>query len=108
MLSSIHPLGERARSNRWWLTVTAFTVGSMTAGGILGAASAAVGALLLPTQSPVWVAATLAVAGVADLTRVPVPWLHRQVNERWIGSFRGWVYGVSFGAHPDCPPRPLG
>jgi hypothetical protein len=98
MLSSIHPLGERARSNRWWVTVAAFTVGSTTAGALLGAGSAVVGAALPVTPSPGWVAAVIAVAGVADLAGIPVPWLRRQVNERWIGAFRGWVYGVAFGA----------
>ncbi len=98
MLSSIHPLGERARSNRWWVTVTAFTVGSMTSGAVLGTTSALVGSVLATRPSPVWVAAVVVAAGVADLAAVPVPWLHRQVNERWIGTFRGWVYGISFGA----------
>jgi hypothetical protein len=98
MLSSIHPLGERARSNRWWLTVTAFTVGSLTAGGILGASSALLGSLVPASPSALWVALVIATAGLADLAGVRVPWLHRQVNERWIGTFRGWVYGISFGA----------
>ena len=98
MLSSIHPLGERARSNRWWVTVTAFAVGSMTAGALLGAGPAALGSSLPSTPSPLWVAAVVAAAGLADLAGVPVPWLHRQVNERWIGTFRGWVDGISFGA----------
>lgn len=98
MLSSIHPLGERARSNRWWLTVSAFTAGSVMAGAVLGATSAMIGSLLWDGQpSPVWVMGTLVAAGAADLLRVPVPWLHRQVNERWIGTYRGWVYGLGFG-----------
>jgi hypothetical protein len=98
MLSSIHPLGERARSNRWWVTVTAFAVGSMTAGALLGTGSALLGTSFPSAPSPLWIAAVVAAAGLADLAGIPVPWLHRQVNERWIGSFRGWVYGVSFGA----------
>lgn len=99
MLSSIHPLGERARSNRWWLTVGAFTVAAASAGALLGTGSTWLGSLVGGgVESPVAVAAVLVVAAVADLARVPVPWLHRQVNERWIGAYRGWVYGAAFGA----------
>ena len=40
----------------------------------------------------------IALAGVAlDLTW-GVPTLHRQVDERWLTEFRGWVYGLGFGA----------
>jgi hypothetical protein len=99
MLSSIHPLGERARSNRWWVTVTAFTMAAMAAGAALGAAASAVGgAVITAPLSPVWPVMVLVAAGVADLFGVPVPWFHRQVNERWIGTYRGWVYGAGFGA----------
>ena len=28
MLSSIHPLGERARRSRWWLTTAVYVTGS--------------------------------------------------------------------------------
>jgi hypothetical protein len=38
------------------------------------------------------------IAGVLDLTRVSPPGPERQVNETWIGHFRGWVYGGAFGA----------
>ncbi len=36
MLSSISPLGERARGSRWWLTTTAYVVGSLLGGLALG------------------------------------------------------------------------
>jgi sulfite exporter TauE/SafE len=36
-------------------------------------------------------------AGILDLT-TPVPGPKRQVNENWIGQYRGWVYGGAFGA----------
>jgi hypothetical protein len=45
----------------------------------------------------VLVAAVMALAGVADLLRIAVPGPHRQVNEHWIGAYRGWVYGGAFG-----------
>jgi len=36
-------------------------------------------------------------AGLLDLTPLK-PWTpRRQVNENWIGRYRGWVYGAGFG-----------
>ena len=46
MLSSISPLGERARSSRWWLTTTAYLVGSLAGGLALGALASLLGALV--------------------------------------------------------------
>lgn len=98
MLSSIHPLGERARSNRWSVTVAAFALGAAIGGGALGMVAAVLGAASrfssVTSIVPVMVVAG---AAVADLLRVPVPTPHRQVNERWIGTYRGWVYGGGFG-----------
>jgi hypothetical protein len=99
MLSSIHPLGERARGNRWSMTVSAFTVGAVGGGAVLGALAGTLGHVILRGPAPAWlVGALLVAAGVADLARVPAPSSHRQVNERWIGTYRGWVYGLGFGA----------
>jgi sulfite exporter TauE/SafE len=101
MLSSIHPLGERARSNRWWLTVTAFTVGASVTGAVVGLGLGASGARLLRSvshSSITWAAATVViVAAILDLARVSPPGPERQVNEAWIGHYRGWVYGGAFG-----------
>ena len=36
MLSSISPLGERARASRWWLTTTAYVLASTLGGVVLG------------------------------------------------------------------------
>jgi sulfite exporter TauE/SafE len=101
MLSSIHPLGERARHNRWGITVTAMTVGSVGAGALVGFALGGLGALVLPVAGE---AAGLLIigsgavgAGAADLRKIPVPGPHRQVDETWIGPYRGWVYGGAFG-----------
>ena len=30
--------------------------------------------------------------------RLRVPGPRRQVNERWLDEYRGWVYGLGFGA----------
>ena len=102
MLSSIHPLGERARHNRWGLTVGAFTVASTTTGAIVGAGLGWVGSLLVGSieeASLLLGTAVLALtAGALDLARVRPPGPERQVNEAWIGHYRGWVYGGAFGA----------
>ena len=101
MLSSIHPLGERARHNRWGLTVGAFTVASTTTGAIVGAGLGWVGSLLVGSieeASLLLGTAVLALtAGALDLARVRPPGPERQVNEAWIGHYRGWVYGGAFG-----------
>jgi sulfite exporter TauE/SafE len=101
MLSSIHPLGERSRQNSWALTVSSFTAGSILAGSAVGLALGLVGSLLLDGVGSTALLMTTAgialVAGVLDITDVSPPGPSRQVNEHWIGSFRGWVYGGSFG-----------
>jgi hypothetical protein len=100
MLSSIHPLGERARQNRWALTVTAFTFGAIISGSLVGLGLGAMGSVVLPLGSSSLLFATAAAAvaaGVLDIARVRAPGPARQVNETWIGAFRGWVYGGAFG-----------
>jgi sulfite exporter TauE/SafE len=101
MLSSIHPLGERARNNRWWVTVSAFALGAITAGAATGAVLGLVGNAILGDLSSTTrlgvTAGVVTIGGVLDLRRVK-PWgSSRQVNENWIGHFRGWVYGGAFG-----------
>ena len=105
MLSSIHPLGERSRGQRFPITATAYIVGSTAAGAGLGTLLGLIGAALTP--SPVGDAAALIIIGVVaalglghDLwprhVRLPMP--HRQVDEDWLVRYRGWVYGFGFGA----------
>jgi hypothetical protein len=94
MLTSISPLGERARGNRWTVTVTLYVVasvlGGLTIGGLLGFA----GSFL---SASAWVAAAVcAAAGVLDAVR-RLPTVRRQVDEDWLTRYRGWVYGVGFG-----------
>jgi len=101
MLSSIHPLGERSRHNRWGLTVAAMTFGSVTTGALFGLVLGGAGAAVLPMAGEgaglVIVGAAAFASGVADLRRLPIPGPHRQVDETWIGPYRGWVYGGAFG-----------
>ena len=101
MLSSIHPLGERGRHNRWAITVTSFTLASTAAGAAMGASLGWFGGVTpfaVPEQTLLVITATGAiVSGSLDLLRVTPPGPERQVNETWIGHFRGWVYGGAFG-----------
>ena len=101
MLASITPLGERGRHSSWGVTVTAFLIGAVAAGVAAGAALGALGALMLP-DGLTWrarlagLAVALAVAvALAAGGRAPGP--RRQVDERWLEEFRGWVYGLGYG-----------
>jgi sulfite exporter TauE/SafE len=110
MLGSITPLGERGRGRRWGVTVSAYALASAGGGAIAGAAAGAVGAALSAVAPPggpsvLWVAAATVLAGAAvdgalAAHLVPSSVLlgpRRQVNEDWLGRYRGWVTGVGFG-----------
>ncbi len=102
MLASITPLGERGRGATWGITVTAFAVAATLAAAAAGAVLGLLGSAVLSSGAGerarlIVLAAALLVAGVLDLTR-QVPGPDRQVNERWLDEFRGWVYGAGFGA----------
>jgi hypothetical protein len=103
MLASITPLGERGRHSHWFVTVAAFVIAATAAGALAGAVLGAFGALVLPR----WLGAdvrlgviclVLAAALAADLSRRRVPGPRRQVDERWLDRYRGWVYGAGYGA----------
>jgi len=102
MLSSIHPLGERGRHNNWIVTVGAFTIASTMVGtivgGLLGQVGYAVGGAVGPGFLLVGTAVVAVAAGVLDMAGIRPPGSERQVNESWIGHYRGWVYGGGFGA----------
>lgn len=99
--AQLHPLGEGSRGNRWGVTIGAFTIGSVLAASSLTAVLGAAGSLALGSVSlstTLAITATLALlAGALDLSPLK-PWTpKRQVNENWIGRYRGWVYGAAFG-----------
>lgn len=103
MLSSISPVGEASRRQRWWLTALAHLLGSLAGGVLAGSVLGLLGAWLVPQRwevtGPVVLAAA-AVAGVAvDLSgrREHLPSWRRQVDERWLSTYRGWVYGAGYG-----------
>jgi hypothetical protein len=103
MLTSITPLGERGRGSRWGVTVFALAVGSALAGAAAGLAAGAVGKLALDGLSAstrlALLGAVLVVGLALDVgaTGLPLPGPRRQVNEQWLGAYRGWVYGLGFG-----------
>ena len=105
MLTSISPLGERARASRWWLTTVAYVVSSVAGGLALGLIAGLVGGLVPSSwrSSPaayLLVAVALVAGLLLDLgvggRRLPT-W-RRQVDQAWLGRYRGWVVGVGFGA----------
>src|SRR6266542_871057 len=95
MLGSINPLGERARGSRWGVTVAALAVGAVAGGGAIGVVLGGAGHVLLGSVSPVARVAALAgalVAGAAFDGRrrgLRRPSIRRQVNEDWLGRYRG-------------------
>jgi hypothetical protein len=102
MLASITPLGERGRGSTWSVTLSAFLIGAVLAGAAEGALLGAIGAALFSGVSShvrlALLAAALLVALGLDLRPAGAPSPRRQVNERWLDEFRGWVYGLGFGA----------
>ena len=101
MLTSITPLGERGKGNRWGVTAAAYVLGSVVGGATLGLLGGALGTALarvMTAQVALWVLAAACVgAAVADLSGRRLPSWHRQVDEQWLQAFRGWVYGAGFG-----------
>jgi hypothetical protein len=116
MLGSITPLGERGRKQRWGITASAYVLGSSFGGAALGAALGWSGGRILTLAGldrsgldrsvSMWgLAVAIAVAAALDL-RLPglrlrrdrLPGPRRQVNEDWLTRYRGWVYGLAFGA----------
>lgn len=101
MLSSIHPLGERAKDNRFGFTATLFVVGSvlggLTTGAVIGVVALAVDALVGTTVAVVAASLVVFGAAVAEWRGLALPCLHRQVDENWLTRYRGWVYGIGFG-----------
>jgi hypothetical protein len=97
MLTSITPLGERGRGNRWAVTTTAYAVGCALGGATTGLVLGAVGALLPPLPVLLVAGAACLAAALADAVPGRLPVGRRQVDERWLGHYRGWVYGVGFG-----------
>jgi len=102
MLGSITPLGERGRGSRWGITVSAYIIGSAAGGAALGWAFGWAGSPLdLPADlrlAILGVAIAAAIAFDLHLGGLRLPSTRRQVDETWRASYRGWVWGLTFGA----------
>jgi hypothetical protein len=104
MLSSISPLGERARRSRWGLTVSAYLLGSLGGGFAVGVLASLIGGLVPQSwrgSGPAGVLVGLLVLGglLLDVRARggALPSWRRQVDENWLARYRGWVYGAGFG-----------
>jgi hypothetical protein len=101
MLASITPLGERARRANWATTTAAFIAGSTLGGIAIGALTGLAGSAVLSGVGIrgrlALLAAALAVGLAWELVREGVPGPRRQVDERWLDRYRGWVYALGFG-----------
>ena len=102
MLASITPLGERARRSNWATTTGFYLAGSVLAGAGMGVIAGLLGSVVFDGVGVgvrlVVVAVALAAGMAWELARGVVPGPRRQVNEQWLDRYRGWVYGLGFGA----------
>ena len=104
MLSSLNPLSETARGHRFALTAAWYVLGAVVGGAVLGAGCAAAAfGLAQAGLSTAWtwalVLAVAAVAVVSDSRVVPIalPVHPRQVDERWLVTYRRWIYAGGYG-----------
>jgi hypothetical protein len=106
MLSSISPVGEASRRQRWSVTATAHLIGATAGGAMVGALLGSVGAVVGLLVGGPSTSTALVVLGVAALAGLAldlspgvdhVPSWRRQVDERWLTTYRGWVYGAGYG-----------
>jgi hypothetical protein len=108
MLASITPLGERGRQSSWGVTAGMHVLGSLVGGAAVGALAGVFGWLALGAVGSLGavglharvaaLAGTLAAGLVWELAWGRVPGPRRQVDERWLDRYRGWVYGLGYGA----------
>ncbi|QXC61995.1 hypothetical protein KSP35_04030 [Aquihabitans sp. G128] len=104
MLSSITPMTEAGRGNRFRTTAAWFVLGGLLGGlslGLLAAAGAAGLAALGPsTTALLGIGAAVAVATAAidlGVLGIELPIFKRQVNDAWLRQYRSWAYGAGFG-----------
>jgi hypothetical protein len=104
MLSTITPLSEQGRGNRFRTTAIWFILGATLGGATLGLGAAllaaVIGAVGISTSTALAIGGVLAIAAAiadAGLFGIRVPYHTRQVNELWLDDYRPWVYGGGFG-----------
>lgn len=104
MLSSITPMTEAGRGNRFGVTAAWFVAGGVVGGltlGLLAAGAAAGVAAIDPTDTAHYGAAALVALVTAGIDLgtfgIDLPIFKRQVNDAWLRRYRSWVYGAGFG-----------
>jgi hypothetical protein len=104
MLSSLTPMTESGRGNRFGVTAVWFMVGGVLGGVSLGALAAggavaveALGISLSARLALGTVIALLTAAVDLGLVGIDLPIFKRQVNDAWLRRYRSWVYGAGFG-----------
>ena len=81
----------------------ALLIGAVGGGALAGALLGGVGQLLLGAAGTLTAMSLALAAGIGlmldvRLGGVGLPSMRRQVNEEWLNRYRGWVYGLGFGA----------
>jgi hypothetical protein len=104
MLSSLNPVSERARGHRFGTTAAWYLAGAVAGGALLGGACALVAEVLarggLPAEwawALAFTGSTVAVGSDSRLVRYALPDHPRQVDERWLVTYRRWIYAGGFG-----------
>jgi len=102
MLSSLNPMSERARGNRFAVTVGWYVFGAAIGGLLPGGVGAVVACGTSGLGASVrWglaaVAALIALSSDAAPFGLHLPLHPRQVDERWLTAYRRWVYAAGYG-----------
>ncbi len=104
MLSSITPMTEAGRGNRFSRTAGWFLAGAIVGGLSIGAIAAAGAGLLaladlsIETRWAIGAVAAIATASIdLGVFGIELPIFKRQVNDAWLRRYRSWVYGAGFG-----------
>jgi hypothetical protein len=105
MLSSLNPVSERARRHRFGTTAAWYLAGAVAGGALLGGGCALVAEALsrggLPAEwawALAFTGSAVAVGSDSRLVRYALPDHPRQVDERWLVTYRRWIYAGGFGA----------
>ncbi|SHG17793.1 hypothetical protein SAMN05443575_1589 [Jatrophihabitans endophyticus] len=104
MLSSLNPVSERARGHRFGLTAAWYVAGAVAGGAALGGGLALAafgvgraGARDSLTWALVLGCAAIAVASDTRMFGRSLPVHPRQVDERWLTTYRRWIYAGGYG-----------
>ena len=83
--------------NRLGVKKTTYDLGCALGGATTGLALVAVGAPMPALPVLLLAGAVCLLAAAVDLLHGRLPVGRRQVDEQWLGRYRGWVYGAGFG-----------